>query len=112
MIDYGDPPSDQMQLELEGFTDEGKRLYEGAWEWIKENPEAFSVYMKTARDKNREGQPASPNFCLQQMRDVKKKSVKNAFAAPFARIALELDGSLKFRLAKSKCDGFCKVKLT
>lgn len=111
MIDYGELPSNQMQLELEGFTDEGKALYDQAWAWIKDNSDAFSTYMEIAREQCRDGAKASPNYCLQAMRNRKHRSVRNALAAPLARIAMELDDSLKFRLAKSKVDGFAGVTL-
>ena len=40
-----------------------------------------------------------------------KCEIRNGMAPALARIAMEEDPRIRFRLAKSKVDGFAKVKL-
>lgn len=48
---------------------------------------------------------------LQLMRNEFRVSVPNAYAAPLARIAMEQDSSIRFRLARSKVDGWTEAVL-
>lgn len=58
-----------------------------------------------------QGRYASPNLMLQLMRNEFRVSVPNAYAAPLARIAMEQDSSIRFRLARSKVDGWTEAVL-
>ena len=109
MIDYGKEPSDQMQLGIEGLTDGGYELMEDARRWAALHFNEFMWYKAQARQACVNGGKASPNFILQSMRHHFKVSVPNAYAPCLARIAMEQDKGIVFRLAKSKVDGFCEV---
>lgn len=111
MIDYGKPASNQSQMQIDGFSDRGLELMEEARLWVGRHYEAWMFYRSLARRKCAEGGIASPNYCLQAMRDMKCVSVPNSYAPCFARIAMEQEPGLKFRLAKSKVDGFTKAVL-
>lgn len=111
MIKYGEPPSNQLRLELAGTSDAGMELIKEARLWAGRNYKAWLCYKNIARKQCAQGKEASPNYCLQVMRNEMKISVKNSYAPAFARIAMEEDPSLKFRVAKSKVDGFTTVKL-
>lgn len=106
MIDCGKAPENQMALPFMGGEDE--RLMGDIRKWAVSHISEFSWYKRFALD---QGDKASPNFCLQAMRNRFKVSVPNAYAPGLARIAMEEDPRLSFRLAKSRLDGFCKVKL-
>lgn len=108
---YGSPPDDQMQLELPGCTSAGEELMADARKWAGIHYDEFQWYKSFARSECRNGGKASPNFCLQSMRRHFRCEVPNAYAPALARIAMEQDKSIRFRLAKSKVDGFCGVAL-
>lgn len=112
MIDYGKPPGNQSQMQIPGFSDSGQELMEEARRWRSANHiPAWQYYMAAARKCCEGGAEASPNWVLQSVRHEFKVSVRNALAAPLARIAMEEDPSLRFRLAKSKVDGFTEAVL-
>lgn len=106
MIDYGDKPSNQCELPL---TD-GHALMEEVRAWIVDNPDAWEKYLLIAKAESIYGK-VSPNLVIQLLRFRQKVSVRNSYAPVLARIAMEEDDSIRFRLAKSKVDGFCEVKL-
>lgn len=106
MIDYGEKPSNQSQLEIgEGYIDMQK-----AREWVANNPKAWEIYMMIAETESRFGE-LSPNYPIQIIRHRHKISLRNGLAPFLARIAMEQSDTVRFRLAKSKADGFCEVKL-
>lgn len=107
MIDYGKPASNQMEADLES---QGAQAMREAHEWIEAHPDAWEGYLRVARSDSVHGM-ASPNFVLQSVRHYSRVSVRNALAAPLARIAMEQDSRIKFRTARSKVDGFCEVVL-
>lgn len=109
MIDYGHEPSNQMQLD--GLTDEGGELMREVRGWTREHITEFTWYKRMARTKCADGGKASPNFCLQAMRDHFRVSVPNAYAPALARIAMEEDPNIRFRVAKSMVDGFTTAVL-
>ena len=109
MIDYGKEPSNQM--EMEGLGQDGQSLMEAAREWADAHEDEFDWYMGHALDSCRGGAKASPNFELQCMRHRFKVSVPNAYSPCLARIAMERDRGIAFRLAKSKVDGFTEAIL-
>ncbi len=109
-IDCGAPPSNQMQLDLPGFTDEGRQLMEEARMWAGRHYREFMWYKRRSAQASRDGY-ASPNLMLQLMRNEFRVSVPNAYAAPLARIAMEQDSSIRFRLARSKVDGWTEAVL-
>ncbi len=110
MIEYGKPASNQMELELPGFSTEGQELMEEARLWAARHYSEWQWFKAEARRDSVNGY-ASADYLLQAMRRKFKVSVKNAFAPCFARIAMEEDANIKFRTAESKVDGFTKVKL-
>lgn len=107
MIDYGEAPSNQNELDTDS---PGAQLMKAAREWTEKHPEEWHGYKNMARAYSRKG-AASPNLLLQLMRNVYRVSVQNGLAPALARIAMEQDDRIKFRVAKSKCDGFCEVVL-
>ena len=109
MIDYGEKPSDQMQLGIPGLSDGGMELMRDARRWAALHFEEFMWYKAHARTACVNGGKASPNFELQSMRHHFKISVPNAYAPCLARIAMEQDKGIAFRLAKSKVDGFTEA---
>lgn len=111
MIRYGDPPSNQSQLDLPGLSDWGQKTMEEARHWVAVHYDEFMWYKRLARGKNSQGSKASPNFCLQSMREHFRIEIPNAYAPCLARIAMEDDKRLEFRLAKSKVDGFTTARL-
>lgn len=126
MIDYGNSPSNQSQMNLPGLGQGGQELMEKARAWADAHEDDFERYLRLARRqmaRSSDGK-ASPNACKEQLRggfDVNYSfggdgaltcderrciSIPNAYAPALARVAVERDGSLDFRMAKSKCDGF------
>lgn len=111
MIDYGEKPSNQMQLDMPGYRDEGKELMDEARKWAALHFDEFMWYKAQARAASVNGGKASPNYILQSMRHHFKVSVPNAYAPCLARIAMEQDRTIRFRLAKSMVDGFTEARL-
>lgn len=109
MIAHGKAPSNQGQLELPGM--DGLELMEAARKWAVSHISEWSWYKRFAFEQCKGGAKASPNFVLQSMRSQFHCEVRNALAPAFARIAMEEDPRIEFRLAKSKADGYAKVKL-
>lgn len=108
MIDYGEDPSNQSKFGLE--DDGGFLLMQEVRQWVDDNPGAWEVYMIIAKAESAFGK-ISPNYVMQILRHRHKVSVRNAYAPVLARIAMEQDDEIRFRLAKSKVDGFCEVAL-
>ena len=108
MIDYGDEPSNQSKLGLE--DDGGFLLMQEVRQWVNDNPEAWEKYILIARSESAFGE-LSPNYAIQILRHRHKVSIRNGYAPVLARIAMEQDDYIRFRLAKSKVDGFCEVML-
>ena len=107
---YGKEPDNQMELELPGLTGSGYELMQEARGWVNSHIREWSWYKQFALGECSNGK-ASPNFCLQSMRRHFKCEIPNAYAPALARIAMEEDSRLEFRLAKSKVDGFTKARL-
>ena len=78
--------------------------------WCARHWDEFNWYKNEAARLSADGY-ASPNFVLQSMRSRFRVSVPNAYAAPMARIAMEQRGDVRFRIAKSKVDGFTEAVL-
>lgn len=106
MIDYGEAPSNQTALPL---TD-GYDLMQEVRKWIEDNPDAWDRYMMIAVTESVYGE-ISPNYVIQILRHRHKVSVRNGFAPVLARIAMEQNDRVRFRIARSKVDGYCEVKL-
>ena len=81
-----------------------------AREWVENNPLDWEKYMMIAKAESRFGE-LSPNYPIAILRHRHHVKVKTDYAPYLARIAYEQDQSLRFRLRKSRADGFCKVKL-
>lgn len=110
MIDYGKPASNQMALELPGYSDEGQERMKEARRWVGMHFNEWAWFKDEALRDSENGY-ASVNYLLQAMRHKFKVSIKNAYAPCFARIAMEEDPRIKFRTAASKVDGFTSAKL-
>ena len=108
MIDYGEEPSNQSKLEIE--DDDGFLLMREVRQWVEDNPKGWELYLMIAKAESMFGE-ISPNYAIQILRHRHKVSVRNGYAPVLARIAMEQDDGIRFRLAKSKVDGFCEVKL-
>lgn len=106
MIYYGEKPSNQTSLPITKEADFVQEIRE----WVKSNPDAWEYYMFIVKSECAFGD-LSPNYPIQILRHRKKVSIRNGAAPILARLALEQDSSLKFRLAKSKYDAFFEVKL-
>lgn len=107
MIDYGKPPSNQMKIDI---SDKGADLVREGKRWISDNPIPWAGYLKTAVYESSHGL-VSPNYMVQYIRNKYRVSIKNGLAPVLARLAMEEDDRIHFRLAKSMADGFCEVKL-
>lgn len=107
MIDYGKPASNQCEADLDS---PGAQLMRDAREWVKNNPDVWDGYKNMARSYSKD-RPASPNLLIQLTRNLYRVSLRNSLAPALARIAMEEDERIKFRVARSKVDGFCEVVL-
>lgn len=106
MIDYGERPSNQSMLPI---TDDAEFVKE-VRQWVRDNPDAWDYYLMTARLECSFGK-VSPNYLMQILRHRKKVSIRNGAAPILARMALEQDETLRFRLARSRYDGYFEVAL-
>lgn len=109
-INCGAPPSNQMQLDLPGFTDEGREVMEAARTWVGRHYREFIWYMDEAERRSAKG-PVSPKLLVELMRDKFHVSVPNNFVPCFPRIAMERRKGLNFRLARSRVDGWTEAVL-
>lgn len=111
MINYGEDPSNQMELELPGLTTADMELMRDARKWVMNHRFIeWEWYLDTARRESFDGK-ASPNYVLQAMHRKFRLEIPNAYAPALTRIAMEQDARIHFRLAKSKVDSFTKAKL-
>ena len=122
MIDCGPAPSNQSELALGG---KGDLNMQGAREWIHDHPDDWERYKRIARYMSHKGDTPSPNFVRELTRHGfdtlaeglgiiscgRYVSVRNSFAPCLARIAMEENPEIKFKLARSSADGFCEVRL-
>lgn len=123
MIDCGPAPSNQSELAL---GSKGDLNMQGARSWICSHPDDWARYKRLALYMSRGDEKPSPNFIRELTRhgfDVlpivggisqhpgRRVSVRNAYAPCLARIAMEEDGRIRFKLARSSADGFCEVEL-
>lgn len=113
MRKYGAPPSNQTQLDLPGLSQEGQELMEDARRWAARHWDEWQWYKNLARRECMESKDgkASPNYCLQAMRRQFRCEIPNAYAPCLARMAMEQSKNIRFRLAKSKVDGFTEAVL-
>lgn len=102
------PPSNQMQLELEG--DKGYMLMQEAHQWIKDNPDAWERYIDKAHELNARGRVAS-NYLKEYIRNELRVRIKTDLAPYLARIAKEKYPYLNLILRRSKADGYTKAVL-
>ena len=123
---YGKDPSNQLAFEGIGLS--GETIMTQARDWIVANPDHFERYLRLARFqvmKSKDGK-ASTNACKEWLRtglDVnwsfpggaltfaphRRVSIPNALSPALARIAMEMDENLNFRLAASKTDGYTET---
>ena len=121
MIDCGPAPSNQSELAI---GSKGDLNMQGAREWVHDHPDDWARYKRLALYMSRGDEKPSPNFIRELTRhgfDVipggvsqsvrRRVSVRNAYAPCLARIAMEEDGRIRFKLARSSADGFCEVEL-
>ncbi|MDY4523080.1 MAG: hypothetical protein SPD80_05785 [Atopobium sp.] len=93
------------QSQLHGLGISGELLMEQARTWVDAHEDEWKYYIQIARMDSCGGY-ASPNFALQAMRRRFKVKIPNAYAPALARIAMEQNKHIAFRLAKSKVDGY------
>lgn len=108
---YGEPPGNQMGLDLPGYGQGGLELMREARGWVSAHMAEWCWYKRLAHEECARGGKASPNYCLQATRREFRVEIPNAYAPCLARIAMEEDAALQFRLAKSKVDGYTEVRL-
>lgn len=108
MIDYGKPPSNQMQLD--GIADGCEEMKE-ARRWVGLNFRKWCQYKEIARGMCSDGSKASPDLTFKLFKRQCGVSMPNHFAPYLARIALEEDPSIRFNLRKSKADGWTEATL-
>ncbi|MCI8469322.1 MAG: hypothetical protein HFJ75_07565 [Eggerthellaceae bacterium] len=101
-------PSNQMQLP--GCSMSGEELMREARAWADSHEDEFRWFCAEALRDSRRGY-ASADYLLQTMRRRYRVKVKNAYAPALARIAIEKDSRITFRLARSKVDGYCNAVL-
>lgn len=109
-IKYGEPPSNQMQMALPGLSDEGREVMDACRTWVGCHYAEFCWYMDESERRSKDG-PVSPKLMVELMRDRFHVSIPNAFVPCFPRIAMERRKGLKFRLARSKVDGWTEATL-
>lgn len=121
MIDCGKAPSNQSELQL---GSKGDLNMQGAREWVCDHEADWNRYMRLAKYMSHGDEKPSPNFIRELTRhgfdvvpggiaqNVKKRvSVRNSFAPCLARIAMEENPEIKFKLARSSADGFTDARL-
>lgn len=104
MRNYGDKPSNQAKIGLEGDTDYEK--VENVRQWIRDNPVEWFRYKEIVTQYNKIGHDISPNYALYTLRELYRVSIANGAAPILARLAKEEQPELKFRMAKSRFDGY------
>lgn len=106
MIDYGKAPSNQSAFPI---TDEAAFVQEMR-QWARDDPEAWEAYLLICHNESIYGvlPPALP---LQILRHHKKVSIRNGASPILARMAMEEDSTIRFRLAESKYDPYFEVAL-
>lgn len=113
MINYGQSPDNQTQLELPGVNDRARAIWNDAKIWTLTHFSEWSYYRANALKECElatDGK-ASPNLCLSDVRRRFHVEIPNAWAPALARMAMEEDPRLDFRLAKSMFDACASVKL-
>lgn len=110
MIYCGKEPSNQMQLELPGYTSEGAELMQSVRQWASDHYAAFQWFKQEAAERSAKGE-VSPKLMAELMRDRFHVSIPNAYVPGLARVAMEQRNDIRFRLAASKVDGFTEVKI-
>lgn len=121
MIDCGPAPSNQSELQL---GSKGDLNMQGAREWVHDHPDHWRRYMRLAEYMSYGDEEPSPNFIRELTRhgfDIVpygiarnprlRVSVRNSFAPCLARIAMEENPKIRFRLARSSADGFTDARL-
>lgn len=101
MIDYGQSPTNQTELPIVSAYDEMQEVRQ----WVDAHPVAWRQYMAIARTESAFGS-LSPSYVVEILRHRHKVSVRTAWKPALARLAMEQDGSIDFRLARSKFDPF------
>lgn len=99
-------PSNQNALPI----DKAYELNVQAREWVENHPGYWETYMMIAKTESKFG-TLSPNYPLALLRHRHKVKLKTDFAPYLARIATEQDPEIRFRMRKSRADGFCEVRL-
>lgn len=106
MINYGEAPSNQKQLEImDGYT-----LTQEVRQWVEDNPEIWKKYLQVAAIESTYGE-MSPNYAIEVLRHRHKVSIRNGYAPVLARLAMEKSDKIRFRIARSKVDGYFDLKL-
>ena len=106
MIDYGERPDNQSRLPLTAASTEML----AAREWVKANPDAWEKYMLIAKSESYFGS-LSPSYVVEILRHRHHVSIRSDWKPILARLAMEQDPEINFRLARSRFDGFCEAVL-
>lgn len=102
MIDCGKAPSRQTELPIT----EGYELVEEVSNWVRDNPIEWKRYISICLQEGAYG-ILSPNYVKEILRHRHRVSIRNSYAPVLARMAAELyPDKIRFRLARSKVDGF------
>lgn len=113
MIDYGPEPDNQMGLDVPGVDDTARERWEQAKAWKDSHFKEWTFYKRNAWNECclAQDRKASPNTCLSDTRRKFRTSLPNAWAAALARMAMEEDPRLQFRMARSMFDPIAETKL-
>lgn len=101
-----------IQEQLPGLEDGPAKLVKDVRLWVFLHREEWEFFKSFARSHQQGSRGASPNFCLQSMRNEFCCSIPNAYAPVLARIAMEQDRSIRFSINHSKVDEFVRVVLS
>ena len=106
MIEIGQAASNQTALPV---TDPFEEMQE-VRKWVEDNPDAWGRYMAIAREESRFG-TLSPSYVVEILRHRHRISISTNWKPALARIAMEQDGGIRFRLHKSKFDAYTEAVL-
>jgi hypothetical protein len=107
-IEEGANPSNQSRMAL--GDPYGDRM-EDARGWVEDHPDEWQWYLEQASRLQTDAYRPSPNLMIQFMRSRFRTSVRNEFAADFARIAMEQRPDIHMNVRSAKTDGYTTAAL-
>lgn len=99
-----------VQDQLPGLEDGPAEIVKDVRLWIYQHFQEWDWFKHFAKEHQQGRRGASPNFCLQAMRNEFHVSIPNAYAPILARIAMQQDRAIRFSINRSKFDEFVVVK--